>query len=417
MSKSFNFFDQKADSIKSEAAKSAGEMQNDSAKEMPRVEKTSLTLKDMKDLDNIAQSRKAEEGLGEAEVDNKEFTQALAANKSEASMPEGVSLADDPKNNLKEDVESPKASSPGEETPSVSTSQYDEWFSKNEEKIKLEDGKLMVKLKADGEETWRDLDTLKNHEAGQVAWDKKFGELNKEKQELQNYKDDTQEFLSKFAETAESDKMEAFNMLVEKAGMDSYEFQKAFRQELVNKYDGYVNMTEEQREIFEQQEELRYLRNRERSGKEARQKEQARRELENEFASIQEAHNISEDRRKWLESELKDVWKVDVTPANLQALHENYSRIELAEEVLRAVDPSLAEDDQKIKILSEGFIKSGTTDRKSLEEKARLLWNVPKQKKPVIEKPVTINAEGSRSNDIPLFKQNSSSGITFFNND
>jgi len=119
-------------------------------------------------------------------------------------------------------------------------------------------------------------------------------------------------------------------------------------------------MNEQQRSMYEQKERLDYLERERETETQMRAQQQAQAELEGRFQSLQQTHNIDQDRREYLTKELQEIYKAEVTPENLVELHSSLVRLDRVDNALKQINPELLEDDSKVLTL-ESLVKGSPT--------------------------------------------------------
>ena len=108
----------------------------------------------------------------------------------------------------------------------------------NDQKIELDPG-VKFKQKVDGEEQEVSLQELLNDFSGQKGWQKKFTELDKERQTYLKDASQVKEVLTQFASKAKTAPVEAFEYLAEMAGLNPLEFRKQLRNQVNEKFSNY----------------------------------------------------------------------------------------------------------------------------------------------------------------------------------
>ena len=153
-----------------------------------------------------------------------------------------------------------------------------------------------IEVKVDGKVEKVSLKELKNNYAGKVAYDKKFTELDKERQAYKSEVQEVNGYVNKFGEIARSgDMIGALQYLGEFAQIPPYMVKEQLLQqalpELLKRQD--MAPHEVQQEILKNQQE--YLNKQQESVNEKTQQEQAYKELRAEISSLREAHKIEDD--------------------------------------------------------------------------------------------------------------------------
>ena len=161
-----------------------------------------------------------------------------------------------------------------------------------------------------GETEYRKLSDLRNHEAGQVAWDKKFQELDSEMQEreaeltekeyeLQEHieqRDRLYNDLGKMHEMIQQgNAYEAIEFLVAQSGGNKYSFKRALMESLTPDFIRMADMTPEQIQAEQASEEAQFLREQMRSMQELQQQEVSQRESQAALEQMMGSRGVSRE--------------------------------------------------------------------------------------------------------------------------
>lgn len=233
---------------------------------------------------------------------------------------------------------------------------------------------VKLKQKVDGEDTEVTVRELLNNYSGKVAWDKKFSEIDKEKKSFEADLNNVNQYITEFAKKSKEDPVAALEFLAEEIGMDPLQYRKSLRSQLLNKYGEYLQMDEDRRSLFEEREELEYLRRRKETEAKRHAEEQAQRELQRKYSELEQTHGIDSERRSFLEKELKEVYKLDATPENMVQLDLSMKRLDRVDAALEKVNPEFLEDDDKVLALESLLRGNPKMSDKELEESASRLW-------------------------------------------
>lgn len=237
-----------------------------------------------------------------------------------------------------------------------------------------------LKHKVDGEEVEVTVQELLNNYSGKQAWDKKFSELDKERQVYKKDLEFVDSYISKFSQKSKENPVEALEFLAQSVGLDPFEYKKNLRNQLISHYKDYLEMTDQERFQYEQREELDYLKRQRETERQRIHEEQAQRELQGRFNEIQQTYQIDEDRMNYLKTELVDFYKTEVTPENVAALHEQLVRLDRVDSALEKLDKRFLDDDNKVLTL-ESFIRSNPhVSDEEIFETAKKLWGADTKK-------------------------------------
>jgi hypothetical protein len=205
-----------------------------------------------------------------------------------------------------------------------------------------------LKHKVDGQEVELEIQELLNNYAGKTAWDKKFTELGTEKKKYQEELEIVNKYVNDFAEISKKDKLAGLIKLAESVGLDPLQYKRQLRSDLLGSYGDYLKMDEQQRAHYEQVEELNYLKGLRESEIQKQQQAQAENARQAQLRSFQEAQGIDNERMSYLQSELRDNFKLDVTPENLTELHTAMLRLDRVDNALKQVNPAFLDDIEKV---------------------------------------------------------------------
>lgn len=245
------------------------------------------------------------------------------------------------------------------------------------------------KVIIDGKEEEVELQELLNSYSGKKVVDRKFSELDKEKQQYKKDLDSVNAYISEFAAKSKKSPLEAFEYLAGSVGMDTLEFRKNMKGEFLKQYAAYANMDENQRRLHDIEEENNYYRSIKKSEHENAIKEREVAELNNSVKQMQTDHKISDERLEELISDLKTHGKKsDVTIKDVIELHAAYERQDRAIAVLGAVDKELLKDDSKIIALESLLAGNSKLSDDDLKNYAEKLWLPEKKAIEVLSKKV-----------------------------
>jgi hypothetical protein len=244
----------------------------------------------------------------------------------------------------------------------------------NEEQLDIP-AEAMFKHKVDGEEVEVGLQDLLNNYSGKVAYDKKFSELDKERNV---YKEDLElvnKYIGEFGQKSKEDPIAAFEFLAQFAGADPLQFRRQLRDQMIQKYSPYLQMAEEERRVMDLKEENEYFRKLQESEANKRAQQQAQAELEGKFRSMQEANGISDDRRSELINDLMQHGNMqNVSPEDVLALHQAYERQDLAFAALEAVNSEFVKDESKIVMVESLLSGNPQLSKDDLQNHIAKLW-------------------------------------------
>jgi hypothetical protein len=155
--------------------------------------------------------------------------------------------------------------------------------------------------KVNGEEKEVSLQTLLNDFSGRETLAPRFTELDNEKKQFTSekriFEQDKQAvegYINNFSQLIKEQKYtDAMQFLAELGGVNGLEFNRAIRTQILEKYGNIQNMTEEQRKVLEQQEEIEFLKRQEGSKSEQLNAEKARQETLDQLRQVGANHEMS----------------------------------------------------------------------------------------------------------------------------
>jgi outer membrane biosynthesis protein TonB len=245
----------------------------------------------------------------------------------------------------------------------------------NDQKIELDPG-VRFKQKVDGEEQEVSLQDLLNDFSGQKGWQKKFTELDKERQSYLKDAKQVKEILNEFAEKARSTPVEAFEYLAEMAGINPLEFRKQLRNQVNEKFSSYSNMSEQERRMFEMEEELQYYKSLKERESSRLQKEQASSDFYSQLENVKKQESISDSRLDEIMNDLQSYGGPSaLTVDNIVNLNKAYARQDRVMDVLEKFQKGASHDDLKFNTLDSLLSGNSSLTDEQLIQFASNLWN------------------------------------------
>lgn len=207
----------------------------------------------------------------------------------------------------------------------------------------IESGEFTVKAKVDGEEVDVSLAELKSNYAGKVAYDKKFTELGNERKSFESEVEEVNGYINEFAaKFKEGDGMGAMKFFAEFGGVPPHEFEKQLMQQLMPKFQEYLNKSPEQIDLEYRQQEADYYRRQSESLQQKSQYEQAQAELKLKSEELREAQMI--DSETWTDAEAHLKAHLDDPSQATPELVRDFIIAERAENLIESVDAKLIEN-------------------------------------------------------------------------
>lgn len=204
----------------------------------------------------------------------------------------------------------------------------------------------LIPHKVDGEETEIPLQELLNNYSGKVAWDKRFSELDKERKEYQTERSTVERYINDFAKLAQgNDKLAAMEYLAQFAGVNPLEFKKQLREQVLEKYSDYNNLSEVERKALDLEEENMYYKRTKESEQQQLVEQQSRQELQQQIEAIQETHQLTEDDLVTAFKELDESgFEGEITPQILEKYIVNKNAYFNAKSHIEAIDSNLIQE-------------------------------------------------------------------------
>jgi hypothetical protein len=247
----------------------------------------------------------------------------------------------------------------------------------------------VISVTIDGEEQEISLNDLRNNYSGKVAWDKKFSELGREKQQFSQDKSLVEKYVSDFAALAEKgDHAGAMEYLASLSGQNPLEFRKALRDQIIEEHKAMLEMDETQKQAYELQEENEFLKRQKESESMRSEEQQTLMELQNQIKSMQETHKVSDEELMAAYDELGKEFGDELTLDTIQeyiVASRAYSTVEsvlgeasssMSEEILHDMatvvmqNPDFTSEDIQ-EIFSEAYPELAGTQKKQPAKKAQ----------------------------------------------
>lgn len=314
----------------------------------------------------------------------------------------------EPEEQAEESQEEEKAEVPQDNLPKQSTTEEDSEIvptlginPENLKPLKLTHGEetyevfpsANVPMKIDGEKASVPLQELMQNYSGKVAWDKRFNELNQEKQsfktELRKFQEEksfVDERINHFYDLSKDDPIKAFEVLCDMSGKDSLEFQKNFRDNLVKRYEEYYNMDDLSRREFDLSERERYLEGKKEAESTKGERERAIKAEQERIQGTLETFNIDQDRY----FDVRDELVKSAPDATIEPMHVvRYERALAAQELVREVRPDKAEDTALLGELAAVMVQNPSFTQDDLREILKEIWkDVPTDTSKTLSKKV-----------------------------
>lgn len=272
------------------------------------------------------------------------------------------------------------------------------------------------KHKANGEDIEVSLQELLNNYSGKQGWDKKFSELDRDRQAYKKDLDTVNSYLNEFAARTKKDPIAAFEYLAEVAGTDALEFRRNLRSQFISKYGNLMQMDEQSRRNAELQEENEYFRNKQQTELKRRADEQARLEFETTIKQAQQTNGISDERLNELISDLQKHGGVDKPSLeDIVSLNAAYARQDRAMGALAKANLELLKDDAKIALVESLIAGNSKLSDESLDEYIQKLWGGKPQKAAAPPKKAAPKSPNVKPEQTFKARSLAPSNVDFFN--
>ena len=212
----------------------------------------------------------------------------------------------------------------------------------------------MFKAKVDGEERDVSLQDLLKDFSGREKWEPAFNELAQEKKEFKVEKDQIEGYVNTFRTKLEQgSRSDALEYFAKMAGQDALEFRKSLREDIIRDYNEFMQMSPEQKEMFERTEKLDYQERQQASKQEEIDNEQTQYETQKTLSQLRDKLGVSEDRLDSYIDTLSNSYEGIVTPEVVEQYHEIETSYDTADTVLRSYDEKLLENEKVVDKVAE----------------------------------------------------------------
>ena len=208
-----------------------------------------------------------------------------------------------------------------------------------------------IPIKVDGEVKYFKVKDLMNHKAGEVAWDKRFSQLDRDKKSHEFSQNEHNQKIQKFKtildgiQDGKSSPIDAMNFFIDSSGVDGHNFYKGLRNSLFENMEEYVLMSDEQRAVHDLTKENDFLVKRQTALNEDNKLKHARSALEGEIDQTRKAYGIEGDEfveaYEMLKKNVSPEFAGKITPKNIAEYAMDLRGIKRSDTVIRAVDEKL----------------------------------------------------------------------------
>jgi len=167
-----------------------------------------------------------------------------------------------------------------------------------EEEESKESKEELYEVKVDGKVEEISLQELKNNYSGKVAYDKKFSEMDTERQSFKKEVQDINSYVSELGKTMkENSVLEGFYKVGEMVNMPAHAIKAALIKEILPELERLEGMSQEGIDLEYQQNEIKYLKEKTESDRQKFETEQAQKELS--FKISQARETLGVDNSEW----------------------------------------------------------------------------------------------------------------------
>jgi len=207
-------------------------------------------------------------------------------------------------------------------------------------------------VKIDGEEVEVTLQELKDNFSGKQGWDKKFSELNTEKEshtkEVEQFKGNANQFQEL---VTEGKAQEALDFLLETAGLNRNQFVETYVSQLAPTIAEYLELSPEEREQRALKQQVEYYKTQQEQATKSQTEQRDAQELTTKINAVMEKHSMSPEKFEELQKELIGFGVEDLTPEVIGQYHVLVAQQDTALEVLKDLNPDLMKDKSAVDYL------------------------------------------------------------------
>jgi len=229
-----------------------------------------------------------------------------------------------------------------------------------------------IPVTIDGKTEFRKLSDLRNHEAGQVAWDRKFSQLDADmksrEEQVASRESEFSEFskdrdalfqdIGKMHELIQANKpYDAMEFLVAQSGGNKYAFKRALIEQLGPEFDRLSMMTPEELNAENSHNEAAFLKEQMRTLKEQQEAEANQMASQRQIAQLRESRGISQEIYDASTKELVEGGRQNPEPQLVVEYAHMKPMVERSEKLVESIHPPSLDNDELViemaKIFSE----------------------------------------------------------------
>lgn len=243
----------------------------------------------------------------------------------------------------------------------------------------------LIPVTINGKEELIPLNELRSDYSGRTVISRKFTEINKKEQEFKK----VDAFITKFYNTAISgDPIEAFEMLAEGTGMDPIELTKKIQQNVLKRYENYASMTEEERLVYDRQQEMELLDRKLAAKKGAYESERAVEAERQKLEKFQSSYNLDEATTVKYYQQLVDEGRnpESLKVEDLEEYHHDVVACTKALDVLGKLKPEWVENSEIVDVVANYARQNPAASREAVEQYVQRTFGV----KPPVSAPKAL---------------------------
>jgi len=286
------------------------------------------------DLEGIAES--SQNSTPEADLDNK-------AEKEVAEVKDVESVEHKPLEKLAKAAKDSKEKSAEEKALSDKSKSFKYKVGDVEAALPLE---ATVEVSVRGKKEFVKLQDLTAEFSGKTDWNRKYSELNTERQDFKKQENILQSYVNELYSTMieNKDAEGAVYLLAEAMGGNPENVMAEFRKQLYEKYDALRDLTPEERKVKELEEQIALRQRRDESTTKARSAQREASEVESRTQSVLEKYGMDKDKFVSYYHELKEKVPSDkLTPERIGEYHQTLERWDALSSTLDGVNSDLGD--------------------------------------------------------------------------
>lgn len=223
---------------------------------------------------------------------------------------------------------------------------------------KVKSGESEVQVRADaafdvtvaGKAEKVPLQELINNYAGKTDWNRKYTEMDKERQAFHKDRDTVQGVVNSFLDTAPKDPMTAITQLGEASGFDMEKFWDDFTNQLDGLWGERMALSPEERKARDLERKVERYQKRDESAKQTAARTKSLEAEKQKVKQLQETHGLNDEKFHELYSDLQKhgIAEKDLTPELVVDYHQELTARQTLRGILTEVNPGLKDPGKAI---------------------------------------------------------------------